>query len=233
MVWVLFSLFLGTGIYADSLYQLGYLNGTSESYAEGQFESFGDLMAQSLNTGMGDLLSSPTFRFGAQVTMMPVEKEGVMQNSSYDALYLPNIYVSVKISNVNAFWRYLYPVFSVSDSSPSFWGMGAAYRFDFSELLSLAPGLTFHKSSDIEGMSIYSLGLYANGVVDLKFMKPFFNLGLSRTAFDTDVTLNNGEKFDYSSYFAHLSLGLQAFGMVYEMNILPYFSHNIGFSKNF
>jgi len=70
-------------------------------------------------------------------------------------------------------------------------------------------------------------------MVDLKFMKPFFNLGLSRTAFDTDVTLNNGEKFDYSSYFAHLSLGLQAFGMVYEMNILPYFSHNIGFSKNF
>ncbi len=215
------------------IYDIDYLNNKSESYADDQFEPVAELFTQAINNGISDLMDVETFKAGFQLLVLPFEKEGGLENADSPVLYSPYIYGGISIYDLTLFTRYMYFPYKTGDKNPHMWGFGGSYKLKPTALLTLYPGISYHNSSYLQNMEIHSFGLYLEAIADLTLIRPYANLGTSITYFGTDIKLNNGDDFSYTTFYVHSCIGIKAFDMYYELTLTPKITHNIGYSKNF
>lgn len=217
---------------AGSFYNLDALASMTKSQADAQFAELSETLATALNGGFGDVMNIGLFKVGVEGVFVPFEKTGVLENAPIGVLPIPYLYGGVSLFGITPFARLTMLPVKTGGKYPYLFGLGLGYEIDATPLFTLMPSVVYQRSANFDKLDLYSISGHVQARINLLFITPYANLGLSYNKFNTDI-LVAGEDFSYSKTLFHTALGLKVLFFFAEVGFTPKMSYTLGASIGF
>ncbi|HCL55865.1 MAG TPA: hypothetical protein DHW82_02520 [Spirochaetia bacterium] len=228
-----FAFLLAVPSFAD-LFDLGGFTTKTKAQADQEFERLGDLLSQTLNSGLGDAMNIGFVKGGVEMVVVPFKKEGVLSNAPVSVLPMPYLYGGVSLFGITPFARVMPLVFlKQNGKTPMFIGGGLGYEIDFTPLFTLMPSATYHTILNFDDLKVSSMAFHLQARVNLLLVTAFANAGYSINKYKTEINLLDATKFEYSKNMLHASIGAKVLFLYAELGILPSVSYTVGVSIGF
>jgi hypothetical protein len=232
---LLLTVFVAASSFAE-LYDPNELQNYSKSKAEEEFKPFAQVMAQALNGGLGDVMNVGTVKIGAEMVVIPFEKEGLLSQASVSFLPMPYVYGGVNLFGVTLFGRGMILPVESGGNYPVLWGLGAGYEFSFTPLFTVLPAITYHRIEGLDQIDVNSLGGQIQARVNLMMLTLFANVGVSYTDYATELEyggVGSGQTLEYTTTLLQTSVGLKLAMFFVEVGFTPEMAYSFGASIGF
>ena len=192
-------------VYSD-VFDLSDAQNKAEVEARNMLKPAAELFDTGLNASVFPALDNKFISAGAQVSLVPIKKEGILTNSDMDLAPFPFFYGGLSISSLCGFVRFFpLPTDDSSSSAIYFLGFGAGY--DISEfiplpLLNVKAVVSYNGLFGAREFTANGFGISAVGSISLPFAKPYAEIGYHTSSIsitDEAISIDNvtGSNFKF------------------------------------